>query len=560
MRSHSYLASVSSLFACFLLAASSWAQGQIFAGRNSQDYYGNGMAMVGDVNQDGWSDLLIGAPSQGFAALSQTGYAELRSGKDGTLLRTLRGKTKADHYGFAVAGVGDLNGDKIPDLAIGIPRSFFGSQFGTVELISGKDGTTFLTLKPKVQVKGDEFGTVVASAGDVDKDGVVDLVVGAPFSSKKTISAGSAYVFSGRTGAQLYVWHGDAPLDRFGSAVAGLGDINQDGYDDILVGAPQAVIKWNGYARVYSGRDGTLLFKLSGLAPGDYFGTSVIGLADLNQDSVPDFAIGSPQTDSLPLGAGGYVQAFSGKDAKLLWTSKAARRGDGLGRLLVIVGDVNGDGVADLAASAVITSLPSTPAYVSVLNTINGRSLQRLSAQSKGDGFGLAMVGVGDWNDDGLPDLAIASPTGIINARQSGFVQITSAWPLSLTSKLHSVSVITGGRIDFELTAGAARAGRLYVVLGSTSGIYPGIALPPVTIPLKADVYFSMLLGNPNAWILPSVGLLDAGGKALASFHLPRGLGAQFVGLRLHHAFVSFDSQLSGIDFASNPLRLSLIK
>ena len=142
---------------------------------------------------------------------------------------------------------------------------------------------------------GDEFGLSVSGAGDVNGDGFADLIVGAPGDDNNGIASGSARVLSGIDGSTLFTFDGDSAFDLFGDSVSGAGDVNGDGFADLIVGAPfddNGGIA-SGSAGVLSGFDGSTLFTFDGDSAGDFFGVSVNGLGDLNGDGLDDFVVGS---------------------------------------------------------------------------------------------------------------------------------------------------------------------------------------------------------------------------------------------------------------------------
>ncbi|MBD3297258.1 MAG: hypothetical protein GF341_01270 [candidate division Zixibacteria bacterium] len=144
---------------------------------------------------------------------------------------------------------------------------------------------------------GDRLGYSVSGAGDVDNDGFDDVIVGAHSADPGgLISAGSAYVYSGQTGALLWQFDGAAANDELGRSVSGAGDVDNDGFDDLIVGAYAADpggLTNAGSAYVYSGQTGALLWQFDGAAAYDYLGVSVSGAGDVDNDGFDDVIVGA---------------------------------------------------------------------------------------------------------------------------------------------------------------------------------------------------------------------------------------------------------------------------
>ena len=142
----------------------------------------------------------------------------------------------------------------------------------------------------------DDFGISVSGAGDVNGDGFADLIVGDQEDDNNGTRSGSARVLSGVDGSVLYNFDGDSADDRLGSSVSGAGDVNGDGFADLIVGAylddNNGVS--SGSAKVYSGIDGSVLYTFYGDSSGDLFGYSVSGAGDVNGDGKPDLIVGPP--------------------------------------------------------------------------------------------------------------------------------------------------------------------------------------------------------------------------------------------------------------------------
>ncbi len=248
---------------------------------------------------------------------------------------------------------------------------------------------------------GDEFGTGVEAAGDTNHDGIPDVVASGP-SGK-----GVVRIFSGRDGRVLQTFHSSNPDEVFGNHVSGAGDVNQDGFADIVVGAPgrEGESKIAGHVYVYSGKDGTLLYTFEGERAGDGFGSTVAGYSDGKQWYV---VIGAP-------GAGaahhGRVYVFKALEHKPAFVVEADSTGDKLGGMFVsIPGDMDGDGTTEIYASDWSNAArgPST-GRVYVYSGRTGRHLFTFTGETLGEGFGTSSSAAGDVDGDRRADLIVGA-------------------------------------------------------------------------------------------------------------------------------------------------------
>jgi hypothetical protein len=260
---------------------------------------GYSAAGLGDLTGDGVPDYAIGAAA-GFLP-GGFGHVYVYSGTGG-LIADLVATQAGSSYGASIDDAGDVNGDGLHDLIIGAQSHSVGPSGGRFEVRSGANLATILFA-----ANGDgaeSLGRSVTGAGDVNGDGFADVAVGAYFHGN---AAGQVRIYYGPSGAPGWIMNGDAAGDHMGGCVDGAGDVDKDGYDDVLVGAYQSGFSTTlaGYVRVISGRTGQPLYQtLVGQQGGEVFGASLAGLGDVNGDGWVDFAVGA---DDFNVGAADSV-------------------------------------------------------------------------------------------------------------------------------------------------------------------------------------------------------------------------------------------------------------
>ncbi len=227
-------------------------------------------------------------------------------------LYTFEGDSAGDGFGGSVSGAGDVNGDGYADLIVGAAGDDNNGDFsGSARVFCGLKGSILYTFEGNFA--GDQFGITVSSAGDVNGDGYADLIVGALNDDNNGMDSGSARVFSGLNGSILYTFDGDSSGDQFGRFVSGAGDVNGDGYADLIVGAASDDNNgdFSGSARVFSGLNGSMLYTFSGKSSFGFFGTSVSGAGDTNGDGYADFIVGARNEGVFGMNSGS-ARVFSG--------------------------------------------------------------------------------------------------------------------------------------------------------------------------------------------------------------------------------------------------------
>ena len=231
---------------------------------------------------------------------------------------------------------------------------------------------------------------------------------------------GTVYVFSGNGGGQLAAIVGDVDNAQFGYSVAGIGDGDGDGRDDIIAGAPFGRATATGYAAVYQGPSGALGPSVAGSAPGARMGFQVSGIGDADDDGHPDFMASEPYATTTQT-EGGRVRVYRWPDTATIATVVGTAPNQHLGTALGAGGDVNGDGKPDLIVGE--PEHDSARGRFRVFSGFDGSSLHTLTGQEASAALGSSVAIVGDVNRDGKADFAAGEP----NASGSGAIPIRSA-------------------------------------------------------------------------------------------------------------------------------------
>jgi len=502
----------------------------------------------------------------------------------------LDGEALSDRSGVSVSGAGDVNGDGLDDLIIGAytadangndqaGRSYvvFGSTspFSATLPLSGLNGSN--GFKIDGEGTNDRSGVSVSGAGDINGDGLDDLIIGAYRDSPNGIGSGSSFVVFGSTspfpanfllsgldGSNGFKLEGEAASDLSGRSVSAAGDVNGDGVDDLIIGAYEADANGNAVAgRSYvvfgrsspfpaslplSGLDGSNGFRLDGEAAFDRSGASVSAAGDVNGDGVDDLVIGAFSADpngsysgqsyvvfgrTSPFPASLPLSGINGSNGFRLDGEAAFDRS---GVSVSAAGDVNGDGLADLIIGA--TDVNANGDYSGRSYVVFGRSSGfpatfpladldgsngfKIDGEAGGDFSGFSVSAAGDVNGDGVDDLIIGSYGADPNASNSGRSYVvfgrSSAFPSNV--QLADLDGSNGFKLDGEgffhrsgrsvsgagdvngdgvddVIIGAYRAnfngngsGRSYVVFGGTAGpgMTPRVGVTPASVDFGAVV------------------------------------------------------------------------
>ncbi len=393
-----------------------------FVGEAAGDLFGIPGSSAGDVNGDGFDDILISA-DQNDAAGMDAGKVYIYFGgseMDSIADVILTGEAADDVFGISASSAGDVNADGFGDIVIGASQNDAGgTNAGRVYIFLG--GTSMDDIADVIitgTVPNNLFGNAVANAGDVNGDGFDDVLASAPFNN---ISTGIAYVYFGGSAMDTIpdvTMTGVNPGDSFGSSISSAGDVNGDNFADILVGAYDAFGNTSGKAYLYLGGtsiDSVADVVMNGEEVPDYFGISVSSAGDINDDGYDDVIIGSIGNDAGGVDAGRAYVFLGGPSMDdipdLVMTGSAP--GDNFG-IVSHAGDINNDGYDDVIVGAIRSDTGGTNAgrayiYLGGANPDSTADLV-LTGESEEDLFGLSVSAAGDVNDDGISDFIIGAP------------------------------------------------------------------------------------------------------------------------------------------------------
>ncbi|MBA5249257.1 MAG: hypothetical protein FE834_06975, partial [Gammaproteobacteria bacterium] len=430
-------------------------------GEVAGDESGYSVSNAGDVNGDGLDDLIVGAvdnshKGKSYVVFGKTSGTAINlsditsaSGTGGFLIT---GEKAADYIGFSVSSAGDVNGDGLDDLIVGTSlanKSYvvFGKDDGTavnIGDIASASGTGGFIINGESE--SDRSGYSVSSAGDVNGDGLDDLIIGAIAADPNGDGSGKSYVVFGKadntainlsaitSGTGGFVINGEKAKDHSGHSVSSAGDVNGDGLDDLIVGAygsdsekgKSYVVfgKTNGTAINLSdiaSASGTGGFVINGEAANDYGSYSVSSAGDVNGDGLDDLIVGAltgksyvvfGKTDTNAINISDIAQGIGG----FVINGKAAT---GSGFSVSSAGDVNGDGLDDLIVGAFGINSQAGKSYVvfgkTDTNAINLSDIAQgtggfvINGEKARDYSGRSVSSAGDVNGDGLDDLIVGA-------------------------------------------------------------------------------------------------------------------------------------------------------
>ncbi|MDD5306209.1 MAG: integrin alpha [Deltaproteobacteria bacterium] len=410
-----------------LLTSPAWTAESDQAGAQ----FGYSVASAGDVNGDGFSDVIIGAPY--YDGLTDEGAAFVFHGSSSGLSTsanwTVKGGQASALFGNSVASAGDVNGDGYEDVIVGA-YAFDNGQTDEGRVFVYHGSSTGLSTTPAWTAESDqasaEFGISVSSAGDVNSDGYADVIVGAHKFANGQAAEGRAYVYhgsaSGRSATANWTAEGDQIGAHFGTAVASAGDVNGDGYTDVIIGAPDydKGITDEGAAFVFHGSASGLssTYWIAGsMQANSNYGGSVSSAGDANGDGYADVIVGARNYDNGQTDEGRvffYKGGPDGLSPSADWTNESNQANSGYGKSVAGAGDVNGDGYSDFIVSAHRYDNGQTDegrvfVYYGSASSFSSTGAWTVESDQAEALLGNSVSSAGDVNGDGYYDIIIGS-------------------------------------------------------------------------------------------------------------------------------------------------------
>lgn len=394
--------------------------------------FGHSVDTAGDVNGDGYADAIIGVPNYKIDAIAP-GAAFLYLGSPTGLYddpqSILTPMVHGVNFGVSVSSAGDINGDGFGDVIIGADNYKIDGETGAygAAFVYYGSPSGLLTAEDDVQIllgeqKASQFGYCVSTAGDVNGDGYDDVLIGAITFSNGEVNEGKVYLYKGTsTGLEetsYWQYESNSETASLGYTISDLGDLNKDGFDDFIIGAPFYDEIHSDIGKVYVFYGASTIpalnpdWEKSGEESNDQIGNAVAGAGDVDKNGYRDILVGAKKISTVYL----FYNSGSGLDALNVWHFSSDQLNSGFGFSVTGLGDVNLDGYADIAVGAPYydDDQPMEGAVFVFSGNTNGLNSNPnwISYGNKADTeFGYSVASALDVNDDERKDIIIGAPS-----------------------------------------------------------------------------------------------------------------------------------------------------
>ena len=462
------------------------------------DFAGISSDFIGDINGDGFSEIIIGAPGTA-QNINFIGKAYLIDGKYGTVLNTFNGTTSGGRFGYSVANLGDVNGDTFPEVVVSEPLGL-GNLYNGIIYVYELNGNLLFRYNLNNQLGGNYFSQL-ENIGDMNGDSINDIAIGNSAELYvKVISGIDGTLIRSISSPQTPAY--PSGILSFGTSIAGLGDINGDGYKDIAVGAPNVGPPINaGAVYIFSGYDGSQITSFSGNSSNEFFGNDITKVKDYNNDNITDLAITAPGGNFFS----GHTDIYSTSNNFVHLVRISLPIGAN-SAYSIDSGDINGDGLSDIIVGGGANG---------ALYAYNGGNGNLLYYWPSAISYPLFTnpgykITVADINTDGFSEIL----SGYISVNSPGRVIVRSlggAWsyghnlnnPLTLTWTKTATNNLGSGLLT---VIGATQNSSGYVVISSS--------------PLNAPTQYGYVYVDPTNITATIPVLFDAAGSASANINL----------------------------------------
>ncbi len=478
-------------------------------------YFGASVATAGDVNGDGKSDVIVGAFLYDNGQTNEGGVFVYHGSVNGLSVSpawTSEGNQENADFGLSVATAGDVNGDGYSDVIISAPYFDHGQTDEGIIYVylgspSGLESNPFWTYENNQQSEAIGYG--IGCAGDYNADGLSDLIIGGRSYDNGQTDEGRIYTFKGNATSISttpdWTYENNSADSQLGFVVGTAGDINGDGFSDIVAGAFNYANAGRAYIFLSNGTTfpASPNTTLTGTQAGEHYGQSISTAGDINADGYSDIVVGSPLFDNGQTDEGkcfAYLGSASGLVTTPNWTKESNEAGGWFGISVSTAGDINGDGYADIILGGnklddgVQTDEGRVFLYLGKNSGVNfGSTLIYESNQAYSE-FGYSVALAGDVNGDGFSDVVVGAYRYSNGQDYEGraFLYLGSAHPMSTTqnvlleknqaSSLFGCSVSTAGDVNGDGYAdviigasdfdnGQTDEGSAFVFHGSATGL-----------------------------------------------------------------------------------------